>query len=142
MSIVFDISSAMTMYAVNQFETAAKGTLTTIRVTHEMFEKHIFDHYWHALEGIGEQGIYSFVSSVSEPYIEAVWHNFSFERDTITQDLLNGKLIGKVWEGFQGWIFGSRKPDPETDVTQKETDSNESKEEAEVNPSSSPSDQN
>lgn len=105
---VFEVSSAMTMYTMNQVGSVARGALTTVRVTSDMIDKHVFDHYRSALEDISQQGIYSFVRTVSGPYIEAVWTNFSVQKDTLTQDLLNGKLVGKAWDGLQGWFQGVR----------------------------------
>lgn len=104
---VFDVSSAMTMYTLNQVGNVAKGALTTVRVTGDLLDRHVFDHYWQALSDIGHEGIYSFVGNVGRPYIEAVWHNFSMERETVTEDLLSGKLIGRVWKGFSDWYSGS-----------------------------------
>lgn len=103
---VFKVSSAMTMYTLNQVGTVAKGALTTIRVTGNMLDQHIFDHYWNALQEIGHQGIYTFIGNVSGRYVEAVWNNFSTSKETITQDLLNGTLVGKAWQGVQGWFQG------------------------------------
>ena len=100
---VFDVSSAMTMYTFNQVGNVAKGALTTVRVTGDLLDRHVVDHYWQALSDIGQQGLYSFVGNVGRPYVEAVWHNFSMERETVTEDLLSGKLIGRAWKGFTDW---------------------------------------
>ncbi len=108
---VFEISSAMTMYSMNKVGAVAKGALTTVRVTSDMIDKHIFSHYWNALQDISDQGIYTFVGEVSQPYIEAVWTNFSVKKTTVTQDLLNGKLVGKAWGGIHGWFQGTRPED-------------------------------
>lgn len=108
---VFEVSSAMTMYSMNQVGAVAKGALTTIRVTANVIDKHIFEHYWTALEDISDRGIYTFVGEVSQPYFNAVWNNFSMEQATITQDLLNGKLIGKAWDGIHGWFQGTKPED-------------------------------
>ena len=108
---VFEVSSAMTMYSMNQVGAVAKGALTTIRVTANVIDKHIFEHYWTALEDISDRGIYTFVGEVSKPYFTAVWNNFSMEQTTITQDLLTGKLIGKAWDGIHGWFQGTTPED-------------------------------
>ena len=118
---VFDVSSAMTMYTFNQVGNVAKGALTTVRVTGDLLDRHVVDHYWQALSDIGEQGLYSFVGNVGRPYVEAVWHNFSMERETVTEDLLSGKLIGRVWKGFTDWYSSGDSAD--------ETDSDKDREE-------------
>lgn len=108
---VFQISSAMTMYSMNQIGSVAKGALATARVTAGVIDKHIIDHYWTALEDISDQGIYSFVSDVSKPYFSAVWQNFSMDQSTLTQDLLSGKLLGQAVSGIQGWFQGTNPED-------------------------------
>lgn len=117
---VFQISSAMTMYSMNQVGAVAKGALTTIRVTADVIDKHIFDHYWTALEDISHQGIYSFVGEVSQPYFSAVWNNFSMDKSTLTQDLLSGKLVGKAFDGIQGWFQGTNPEDLDESKTSGE----------------------
>ena len=108
---VFDVSSAMTMYTLNQVGNVAKGALTTVRLTGNLLDRHVFEHYWQALSDIGNEGIYSFVGNVGRPYVTAVWHNFSMERETVTADLLSGKLIGRVWKGFSDWYSGCESTD-------------------------------
>ena len=110
---VFDVSSAMTMYTFNQVGNVAKGALTTVRVTGDLLDRHVVDHYWQALSDIGQQGLYSFVGNVGRPYVEAVWHNFSMERETVTEDLLSGKLIGRAWKGFTDWCSSGDSVDDE-----------------------------
>ena len=116
---VFDVSSAMTMYTLNQVGNVAKGALTTVRVTGEMLERHVFNHYWEALGDINNQGIYSFVGTVGHPYVSAVWHNFSMERETMTEDVLSGKLAGRIWKGFTDWYSGGAKDSSEASADSK-----------------------
>jgi hypothetical protein len=101
---LFELSSAMTMYALNQAGTVGQGALTTITVSGELVDRHIIQHYWDGLERISDQGIYKIVAESSQPYIEAVWHNFSAKRETLTKDLLTGKLIGQAWDGMRTWF--------------------------------------
>ena len=101
---LFELSSAMTLYTLNQVETVTQGTLTTIMVTGELLTRHIFKHYWDGLNEISDRGIYTIVSESSAPYIDAVWQNFSSTRPTITEDLMSGRLVGKLISGVQDWI--------------------------------------
>jgi hypothetical protein len=105
---VFEISSAMTMYALERANTVTKGALTTIRVTGDLLDRHLFDHYWQGLQAIGEQGIYATVADSSRPYIEAVWFNFSSDRPTVTEDLVSGKMVGRVWSGLCDWMSSDK----------------------------------
>lgn len=104
---VFEVSSAMTMYALDQVNTVSQGALTTIRVTGLLLDRHLFEHYWTALGKINEQGIYTMLAASSRPYIEAVWFNFSSDRPTITEDVVSGKLLGRAWSGVRDWMRGS-----------------------------------
>lgn len=103
---LFEISSAMTMYSLNQVTTATKGALTTVRVTGNLLDQHIFDHYWQGAAKIGREGIYSVAAESGQPYLDALWYNFSSDRPTLTEDIVSGKMIGNVWAGLSEW-FGS-----------------------------------
>lgn len=104
---LFEISSAMTMYSLNQVTTATKGALTTVRVTGNLLDEHIFDHYWQGAAKIGREGIYSVAAESGQPYLDALWYNFSSDRPTLTEDIVSGKMIGNVWTGLSEW-FGSK----------------------------------
>ena len=101
---LIQLSSAMTMYALNNIETVSGGALTTITVTGQLLDRHVLQHYWNGLEEISERGLYTIVAESSQPYVEAVWTNFSSERETITEDIISGKLVGKIWGGLTGWL--------------------------------------
>lgn len=103
---LIDVSSAMTMYTLNQVATVSKGALTTIRVTGDLLDKHLIDHYWQGLQRISDEGIWQVVASSSRPYIDAVWMNFSSEKDTITEDVVSGRLVTRAWTGFCDWLGG------------------------------------
>ena len=101
---IMKLSSALTMYSLNQVETVTQGALTTIMVTGDVFDRHVLDHYRDGLIEISQRGLYPMLLDASQPYLEAVWENFSTDRETITEDLFTGKLVGKVWDGVSGWL--------------------------------------
>ena len=101
---LLEISSAITMYSLNQVTTATKGALTTIRVTGNLLDQHIFDHYWQGAEKIGRAGIYSVAAESGKPYLDALWYNFASDRPTLTEDIVSGKMIGNVWAGLSEWF--------------------------------------
>lgn len=101
---LFEMSSAMTMYTLNQIDTVRKGALATIMVTGDIFDRHVLDHYWQGLSEISQRGLYTVLAESSQPYIEAVWYNFSSDRGTVTEDLLTGRLAGRVWDGMKSWM--------------------------------------
>lgn len=103
------LSSAITMYTLNQVETVSQGALTTITVAGSLMDKHVLQHYWNGLDEISERGIYTIISESSQPYIAAIWHNFDSDRETVTEDIVSGKIAGKVWSGIKG-LFGNESP--------------------------------
>ena len=113
---LFQLSSAVTMYSLNQVSNVTHGTMLTIRVTGSLLDQHFFDHYRVALNKISQQGIYTVLASSSKPYLDAVWFNFSAGRPTITEDLFNGKLVGQAFESFTSWFQSSKQEQhPPTD---------------------------
>ena len=103
---ILDVSSAMTMYTLNQVATVSKGALTTIRVTGKLLDEHLFDHYWQGLQRINDEGIWQIFATSSQPYIEAVWMNFSADKETITEDIVSGRFLSRTWIGFADWLGG------------------------------------
>jgi hypothetical protein len=97
-------SSALSMYAMNRVTTVGRGALSTVRVAGNMFDQHILEHYEQGLKVIHEQGYYQFLSAASGPYIEAVWLNFSSQRETITEDVVRGKFFVRWWRWGTSWL--------------------------------------
>ena len=105
---LFELSSAMTMYSVDQVTNVGRGTLSTVRVTGALLDQHLFDHYRQGLNEIGQRGIYTIVAEHSQPYLDAVWFNFAADRPTLTEDIVSGKLLGKMVQGISGWWAGDK----------------------------------
>lgn len=101
---VLQISSAMSMFAMNRIGQLGQGALSTISVAGNMFDRHIIDHYRDGLTELGEQGFYNFLANTSKPYISAMWSNFSSENETITEDLLSGRMLGRTWQAVNRWF--------------------------------------
>ncbi|MEM7478611.1 MAG: hypothetical protein AAF483_26810, partial [Planctomycetota bacterium] len=62
-----------------------------------MFDQHIFAHYWEGLREIEREGLLPTLSRTSQPYLEAVWSNFSLSQKTWTEQLLSGELLKWGW---------------------------------------------
>lgn len=103
---LWDVSTTVTMYAMNRVTLSTRGALSTISVAGGLFDEHIISHYSAALNEISEQGLYAILSDVSAPYIDAVWDNFEDERETWTEDLITGRMFGRAWESVRGWWQG------------------------------------
>lgn len=96
---LWQVSTTMTMHAMNRIDLATRGTLSSIRVAGNLLDQHIFAHYSEALVAIHQDGLYQTIRASSAPYVEAVWDNFEAERATWTSDLLTGKWFtaAKQW---------------------------------------------
>jgi hypothetical protein len=114
---LFQVASATTLYTLQGLGLGVQGAMTTVRVTADMLNRHVLDHYAAALSEITEKGLYSVVAEASRPYVAAVWYNFQQERPTLTDDMLTGRMLGKAWSGFRellGTRSASAKPETES----------------------------
>ncbi len=111
----FAVSSAMTLYSLDKIATVGRGALSTAKAAVTLFDRHVIDYYTEALGDIREKGFYASLSETSQPYIDAVWHNFSTQKGTITEDLLSGRLIGRAWKATRRWLGGSAEDDTPQD---------------------------
>ncbi|MFV1966823.1 MAG: hypothetical protein ACC628_15465 [Pirellulaceae bacterium] len=103
---VLDVSSTVSLYAVDKVGTLAEGTLSSVVVAGNMFDRHILDHYRQGLNEIRENGLYATLATTAKPYLGAVWNNFSTDKTTLTQDVLTGRLFGRAWGGMRAWLAG------------------------------------
>jgi hypothetical protein len=100
---LLSVSSTMTLYTLNKVGTISKGALSTVTVAGNMFDRHILDHYRSGLGEIRQRGIYATLSENSQPYMVAVWKNFSAHQETITEGLISGKLFIRGWQALRTW---------------------------------------
>lgn len=103
---LFELSSVVTLNSLERIGDLGRGALSSVRVAGNLFDRHILDHYADALTEIRDRGFYATLAETSEPYIEAVWQNFSTEKATLTEDLLTGKLLGQAGAALRRWFGG------------------------------------
>ncbi len=125
---VMSVASTMSLYSLRKVGNAGIGALSTVKVAGNMFDRHLIQHYREGITTICDRGLYTTLAESSGPYISAVWSNFSSDKDTVTEDLLTGKLAGRAWEGIRCWLGASA---DETDAEPKSIESHESDESAE-----------
>lgn len=109
---LLEVSGAMTLHALNRADKVAQGALSGVTIAGSLLDRIVVDHYRNALTDIHTRGYYTTLADVSQPYITAVWENFSTDRSTVTEDLLNGKLVGQAASTVGRW-FGLGKEDVE-----------------------------
>jgi hypothetical protein len=116
------ISGAMALYSLEKVGQLGTGALSTVRAAGTLFDRHVIDHYGDALEDISKKGVYASLAESSQPYIQAVWRNFSSERSTVTEDLLTGRLAGRAWVAVRRWFGGSEPTEAERGGTRQDSD--------------------
>ena len=92
------LSGAVTMHTLRKVGTVGQGTLSGVRVAGGLFNRLILGHYSEAVEDYQERGFYTALQEDSEPYITAMWNNFSPERATWTEEFVSGRTIGRLFK--------------------------------------------
>lgn len=104
----FEVSSTLALYSLGKVGVLKQGALSSISVAGNLFERHIFDHYRTGLDTIRSRGMFTLLAENYQPYVAAVWTNFSSTNVTLTEELLSGRLMGRAWDKIRGaW----RQPD-------------------------------
>jgi hypothetical protein len=94
---VWDISTTMAMIALNHVHAPQGGADVNFDIGEDFCVGQVFQHYWLGLREIERRGLLPALSETSQPYLEAVWSNFSFDRKTWAEQLLSGELIKWRW---------------------------------------------
>ncbi len=98
------VSGALTMHTLGKINTASQAAFTGIAVAGEMLNRNVIGHYVDSLNVLRERGFYQTVSDCSAPYVEAVWNNFSKEKDTWTEEVVSGRVGRKLFTSIRGWF--------------------------------------
>lgn len=109
---MLEVSGAMTLHALGRIAKVGQGALSTVRCAGSLVDRHVIDHYRVALGDLHTRGYYQTLAESSRPYIAAVWDNFSTDRSTITEDLLNGKLVGQAATTVSKWLGWAAPAEP------------------------------
>jgi len=102
------VGGATTIQSLGKFSTVSRGALSTVRVAGRLFDRHVLDHYSQSLAEIQQKGFYPSIAESCEPYLAAVWDNFACSRGTITENLLNGTLLGSGLNTLRSWMAKSK----------------------------------
>ena len=105
---LLEISSAITLQMLNEATTVSTGALTGIRVAGGIVNRSILGHYREGIARIRNQGFYATVAEAYQPYVDAVWNNFSGERETWTEQLLNPDNLAARVEQLYGFLSGDQ----------------------------------
>jgi hypothetical protein len=103
------VSGAITLYTLGAIGTVGRGALSTVTAAGALFDRHVLEHYASALREIRKKGVYAALRETSQPYVAAVWNNFSAKKTTYTEDLFSGRLIARSWRAVTRWC-GRKEP--------------------------------
>ena len=98
------ISGALTLGSLDKFAKLGSGALTSVRVAGTLLDGVVLDHYRTVLANIDEKGLYPTLAVSSKPYAEALWHNFSADRQTVTESLLTSGVAEKALGKAKRWL--------------------------------------
>ncbi len=97
---LWDISATITVAALNHVETVRDGTTVGLDVAGNLFHEQIVQHYWEGLRTIERDGLVAVLSNTSQPYLDAIWTNFSMDQKTWSEKLFDAELIKWGWSQF------------------------------------------
>ncbi|MBM81353.1 MAG: hypothetical protein CMJ78_12290 [Planctomycetaceae bacterium] len=101
------VSGAMTMHSLGKVKTVSQGALTGIMVAGGLFNRHVIGHYVDSLTSIHERGYYQTLQESATPYVDAIWTNFEANRPTLTEEVVTGRAISKLYTKVSGWFSRS-----------------------------------
>ena len=101
-----DISGLMTLGTLEKIGKVGTGALSGVRVAGSLVNRHVLDQYRSALGDIHRDGFYRTLSTSSRPYVNALWHNFTRERTTLTEDFIKSGGVGRTLRRVRGWVRG------------------------------------
>jgi hypothetical protein len=93
---LLEVSSAITLLSLSKLKTVTRGTLAGVKVAGGMLNRHVFGHYMDSLRTLHAQGFYATVRECYAPYVAAVWNNFAPDRVTWTEDVVTGRILGRI----------------------------------------------
>ncbi|MEM6689435.1 MAG: hypothetical protein AAF664_08420 [Planctomycetota bacterium] len=99
---LWDVATTVTLHSMNRLQLTTKGTLTSVRVVGNLLDQHLFDHYEQSIATIRKEGITEVLRQAAEPYLDAIWDNFSSQRETWTAEILSGRAIAQAWTSICG----------------------------------------
>jgi hypothetical protein len=96
------VSAAITMQAFGKAKAAGQSTLIGARVAGGILNRNVVAHYREALTRIVQQGLFATVRESYGPYVTAVWGNFSREKTSWTERVLDpgnaSRVVSGVWK--------------------------------------------
>ncbi len=86
---LFEAATAVAMHTAQQASTITMGTVTGVKVAGSLLQRNVLQHYQDSLVMLREEGFLTVIRSTYQPYVGQVWNNFSSERKSWTETLLD-----------------------------------------------------
>ncbi len=99
---LLEVSSAITLHSLGKLGTITSGTLTGIKVAGGLLNRNVLNHYVDSLSTLRQKGFFATINECYSPYVDAVWNNFSTDRETITEGVVSGRLLGRMYKSIRG----------------------------------------
>lgn len=93
----FEAATAVAMHTVQQASTISMTATTGIQVAGSLLQKNVLQHYQDSLTKLRTEGFLKLLKESYQPYVVQVWINFSSERKSWTETLLDPGNVVKFF---------------------------------------------
>ena len=86
----FTVSGLVTLGSLEKIGKVGTGALSAAQAAGTLLDRSVLAHYRGVLEDVEARGFYPSLAAASRPYLDAAARNFSWQRDTVTEEWLRG----------------------------------------------------
>ncbi|MEZ6065096.1 MAG: hypothetical protein R3B90_05185 [Planctomycetaceae bacterium] len=115
------VSGAIAMQTLGKVKTAGSGTLIGVRVAGGLLHRNVIGHYQDAAPGAFMSKASTTPCAVVRAYIAAVWNNFSSERKSWTESLLDPAHLSGWFGKVSGMFSPAAVAPPDADPPHRPT---------------------
>ncbi len=94
----FEAATAVAMHTAQQASTITMTGVTGVKVAGSLLQRNVLQHYQDSLVMLREEGFLPVLQSTYQPYVGQVWNNFSGERKSWTESILDPGNIMKFFK--------------------------------------------
>ncbi len=91
------VSANIAMQTLDRVKTVGQGTLLGLKVAGGLLNRTVIGHYRDSLVRLREKGFFPTLAESCGPYVTAVWNNFSTEKKSWTETLLDPRRLARLW---------------------------------------------
>lgn len=94
----FEAATAVAMHTAQQASAISMTGVTGVKVAGSLLQRNVLQHYQDSLIMLREEGFLPILQSTYQPYVGQVWNNFSGERKSWTESILDPGNIMKFFK--------------------------------------------